>query len=151
MNPSRSLAAAVLAFAFAGAAGAEGVSVTDPWARSTVPGQKVAGVFMELKSDRDSALVAATSPDAATVEIHSTSMDGGVMRMRAVDRIDLPAGKSVKLQPGGYHVMLIDIRRQLKPGETVQLSLSFEGRDRTLERVEVKATVREGRGAGHPR
>ena len=79
---------------------------------------------------------------AGVVEIHEMAMDGNVMKMRAVPGIDLPAGKTVDLKPGGYHVMLMDLKRELKAGETVPVTLVIEGADKKRETVEVKATVR---------
>ena len=83
-----------------------------------------------------------SSPVAGVVEIHEMSMDGNVMRMRAVSGIDLPAGKSVDLKPGGFHVMLMDLKQVLKAGETVPLTLVIEGAGQTRETLQVKATVR---------
>ena len=74
------------------------VAVTDAWVRGTVTGQKVTGAFMQLKSPTDTALVAVTSPVAKVVEIHEMKQDGGMMKMRAVDKVALPAGKSGRAQ-----------------------------------------------------
>ncbi len=71
------------------------VTIADAWVRGTVPGQKATGAFMQITSPTDAALVAAASPVAKTVEIHEMKMDGGMMRMRAVQQIPLPAGKPV--------------------------------------------------------
>src|SRR5260221_6272320 len=79
---------------------------TDAWVRGTVPGQKGTGAFMQLKSPADMTLVGVASPAAKVAEIHEMAKDGNVMRMRAVDKLALPAGKSVDLKPGGYHLML---------------------------------------------
>jgi VCBS repeat-containing protein len=76
------------------------------------------------------------------VEIHEMAMDGNVMRMRAVPALELPAGKAVELKPGGYHVMLMDLKQQLKAGETVNVSLVVERAGGQRETVEVKAPVR---------
>ena len=152
MNPSslkswrRGLFALLLA---AGAAlAAEPVTVTDPWVRATAPGQKVAGAYMELKSPAGGALVSAASPVAGVVELHTMKMEEGVMKMRAVPRIELPSGQAVKLAPGGYHVMLLDLKQQLKPGDTVPITLTLEGRDKAKSSLEVKAQVREVKAGG---
>ena len=79
---------------------------------------------------------------AGVVEIHEMAMEGNVMKMRAVPGIELPAGKTVDLKPGGYHVMLMDLKQQLKDGETVPITLVIEGKDKKRETVEVKAPVR---------
>ena len=125
------------------------VRVSDPWVRATVAQQKVSGAFMQLSASRDTRLVEVRSPVAGTVELHEMSMDGGIMRMRAIAGIDLPAGRAVELKPGGYHVMLLDLKQQLKEGETVLLTLVLEGKDRKRETLEVKATVRPLNTAAH--
>jgi hypothetical protein len=81
---------------------------------------------MQLKSAADTALVSASSPVAGVVEIHEMKMDGGVMKMSAVKSLAVPAGKGVELKPGGYHVMLMDLKQPLKEGETVPVTLNFE-------------------------
>ncbi len=144
---SRFAVAGVLLACLAGAAHAQ-VTVSEPWARATVATQKASGAFMTLTASRDSRLVEARSPVAGTVEIHEMTLQDNVMRMRAIDGLALPAGKAVKLEPGGYHVMLMDLKQQLKAGETVPLTLVFEGPDKTRETVEVKAAVRALAG-GH--
>ena len=118
------------------------VAVADPWVRGTVAGQKATGVFMQLKSAGDAALVGATSPVAKIVEIHEMKMEGGVMKMSAVDRLPLPAGKPVDLKPGGYHVMLMDLTQPLKEGESVPVTLTIEDKAGRKTTVEVKAAVK---------
>lgn len=117
------------------------VQVGDPWARATVPGQPASGVFMELKSDADTRLVAAESTVAEHVEIHEMAMQDNVMRMRQIPALDLPAGKSVILAPGGHHIMLIGLERQLKEGEHIALTLVFE-REGKRESQKVEVPVR---------
>lgn len=121
---------------------AEKVTAGNAWARATAPGQKAAGVYMELVSAADAVLVGVETPVAARAELHIMSMDGGVMRMRAVDQIELPARKTVKLAPGGLHVMLIDIRQPLKAGDKVPLVLKVRGADAALAPIKVEAEVR---------
>jgi hypothetical protein len=118
------------------------VTVTDAWVRGTVPGQSATGAFMSLQSPSDAALVAAASPAAKIVEVHEMSMDKGVMRMRAVEKLPLPAGKTVDLKPGGYHVMLMDLTRALKEGDTIPVTLTFVDKDGRKTTQEVKAAVR---------
>jgi len=98
---------------------------------------------MVLKSGAGAVLVGAESPAAAIVEVHEMRMDGNVMRMRAIPRLELPAGRTVELKPGGYHVMLVDLKRPLKNGDSVPLRLKIEGKDKSVATVEVKADVRE--------
>ena len=118
------------------------VQVSEPWVRATVPQQKVSGAFMQLSSPKDMRLVDIRSPVAGAVAIHEMAMDKGIMRMRPVPGVDLPAGRTVELKPGGYHVMLMDLKRQLKEGESVPITLVLEGKDRKRETLEVKAAVR---------
>ena len=116
--------------------------------RGTVTGQKATGAFMQLKSPADSALVGASSPVAKVVEVHEMKMEGGMMKMNAVDRLALPAGKAVDLKPGGYHVMLMDLVAPLKEGDMVPLQLTFEDKSGQKQTVEVKALVKPLTAAG---
>ena len=118
-------------------------TVAEPWIRGTVPQQKATGMFASITSAKGGRLVSASSPVAGVVEIHEMAMEGNLMKMRALPSgLDLPAGKAVALKPGGYHVMLMDLKQQLKPGETVPVTLVFEAADKTRETVEVKAPVK---------
>ena len=117
------------------------VEISHAWARATVPGQKVAGVYLELHAWRDARLVGVRSPQAKSAEIHSMKNDGGVMRMRKLDGLDLPAGKITRLEPGGEHIMLLDIERPLEPGDKVPLTLMIEHRGKKSA-VSVEAQVR---------
>lgn len=118
------------------------VTVADAWVRGTVTGQRATGAFMTLTATGDAALVAAASPVAKIVEIHEMAMEGGVAKMRAVPRVDLPAGKPVALKPGGYHVMLMALQQPLKEGEAVSIALTFESRDGKRTTAEIAARVR---------
>lgn len=137
----RLLTASILSFFLAGAACAQ-VAVSDPWVRATVAAQSASGAFMTLTAARGARLVAARSPVAGVVEIHSMTLQDNVMRMRAIDALDLPAGKAVKLEPGGYHVMLMQLERPLKSGDTVPLELVIENADQSRETLQVDARVR---------
>ena len=127
-------------------------TVKDPWVRSTVPQQMATGMFGQITSVKGGKLVSASSPVAGVVEVHEMAMDGNVMKMRAVPALDLPAGKAVELKPGGYHVMLMDLKRSLKAGDVVPVTLVVEGADKKRETLEVKAQVRAlGSPAGEPK
>jgi copper(I)-binding protein len=126
----------------AGAAASAQTTIKEPWVRGTVAQQKASGAFMQITSANGGKLVSASSPVAGLVEVHEMAMDGNVMKMRAVPALDLPAGRTVELKPGGYHVMLMDLKQQLKPGEAVPLTLVVEGRDGKRETIEVKAPVK---------
>ena len=135
-----------LAFAFAlsvalPAVAAE-VTVTEAWVRGTVAGQRATGAFMTLTARADMALVGASSPVAKVVEVHEMALDGGVMKMRAVSRIDLPAGKPVALKPGGYHVMLMALQAPVAEGTKVPIALEFEARGGQRTIVTIEAPVR---------
>jgi copper(I)-binding protein len=131
----------------AAAARAAGVEVTGAWARATMPGQKVAGVYMEIRSDRAARLVGVESAAAGSAEVHEMRNDGGVMRMRHVEALDLPAGRTVKLAPGGFHVMLFELGQPLKPGDKVRLTLKVD-RGGKREDVQVVAVVKPASAAG---
>lgn len=117
------------------------VEVSGAWVRATVPGQMGTGAFMTLTSRDGARIVGAASPVAGIVEIHEMKMEGGVMRMRAIDAIELPAGQPVEFKPGGYHVMLLDLKRPLTAGEKVPLSLQIETRERKIVTMPVEADV----------
>ncbi|MCK6408943.1 copper chaperone PCu(A)C [Thauera sp.] len=140
----RFLAAPLLAaiLALGSAPAMADVAVSEAWVRATVPAQKATGAFMQLKSDADARLLSATSPVAGVVEIHEMVMDGAVMKMNAVPGLDLPAGRTVELAPGGYHVMLMDLKQQVKEGDEVPLTLTVENKDGSRATLEVKAAAR---------
>lgn len=118
------------------------VSITDPWVRGTVPQQTATGAFMHIKSSQAARLVGVSSPHAASVELHEMVMEKDVMKMREVSSIDLPAGATVALQPGGYHIMLMGLKKQAKDGQSVDLVLDIEGPDKKRSKVKVKAMVK---------
>ena len=122
---------------------AQEVTIKEPWVRGTVRGQKTTGAFMHLTATEAATLVSVESPVAGTVQIHEMKMENDVMKMRAIPRLDLPAGKAIELKPGGYHVMLMDLKQPLKKGEAVPISLRFEAKDKTFKTIEIKAQVRE--------
>jgi copper(I)-binding protein len=134
-------ALAALAGLFSLSAFAE-VSVAEPWVRATVPAQKATGAFMRLKSDADARLVSAASPVAGVVEIHEMVMDKDVMKMSPVPALELPAGQAVELKPGGYHVMLLDLKAQVKEGDQVPLTLVIENKDGSRQTLELTAPAR---------
>ncbi len=126
------------------------VTVKDPWVRGTVAQQSATGLFAQITSAQGGKLVGGSSPVAGVVEIHEMKMDGTTMQMRAIPALELPAGKPVELKPGGYHVMLMDLKQPLKAGDTVTVSLVVEGAGGKRETVPVKAVVRtmQGMAAG---
>ena len=141
-TPLATLAVALLSLS-SGLAAAADIEIKAPWVRGTVAGQKVTGAFMEVSSKSGVTLVGVSSPVAGTAEIHEMKMDGEMMKMRATPRLDVPAGKPLSLAPGGYHVMLMNLKQQLKSGESVPLVLQVEGKDKKVESVEITAEVRD--------
>ncbi|WHZ10186.1 MAG: Copper metallochaperone PCu(A)C, inserts Cu(I) into cytochrome oxidase subunit II [Burkholderiaceae bacterium] len=125
MRFSTMFRSAAFALALVGAAAsAQTVTLQGAWVRASVPGQKTTGAFMKITSQEDLRLVGASTPAAAMAELHEMKMDGDVMRMRAVEGgLELPAGKPVALTPGGYHLMLMDLKAPLPVGSTVSLTL----------------------------
>ena len=102
------------------------VEITDAWVRATVQGQKATGAFMSLTAKKATRLVGIKTDAAAVAEVHEMSMDKDVMRMRPIPALDLPAGKTVMLKPGSYHVMLMNLKEPLPLDSHVQLTLLFE-------------------------
>ena len=132
------IAAALLA----GTAYAQTVDVKDAWVRTSVPGQKATGAFMKLTAKDGAKLVAASSPVAGVTEVHEMKMEGDVMKMKAVaGGLDLPAGKTVELKPGGYHVMLMDLKAALPKDSTIPLTLVFKDAKGVESRLEQKLPV----------
>jgi hypothetical protein len=120
---------------------AANISVSGAWARATMPGQPVSGAYMQLQSDTDARLLGVSSPAVPRVEIHEMKMDDGVMRMREVKAIELPKGKTVSLQPGGFHIMLMNLPQPIAAGDIIPLTLVVEA-DGKRQTVEVKAEAR---------
>ncbi|MFY9476643.1 MAG: copper chaperone PCu(A)C [Aquabacterium sp.] len=125
------------------------VDVQGAWVRATVPGQSGTGGFMSLRSPTAALqLVGFSTPVAGTAELHEMTMDGNVMRMRPVDGLDLPAGQTVELKPGGHHLMLMALKRPLTAGSTVPLVLRFKTPDGKLLEQKVAVPVRSAAPAG---
>jgi copper(I)-binding protein len=129
------------------------VEVKNAWARTSVQGQKATGAFMTLTAKADTRLVAVSTPVAGVAEVHEMKMDGDVMRMRALPSgLELPAGKPVALSPGGYHVMLMDLKAALPKDSTIPLTLVFKDAKGVESKLDVKlpvATTGPGGMAAH--
>jgi len=138
----KTVAAATLAVLSFSAAAQNTVTVTEPWVRATVAQQKATGAFMQITAPKAMRLVEVRSAVAGVAEIHEMSMNDNMMRMRQVKELALPAGKAVELKPGGYHVMLLDLKGQVKAGDKVPLTLVLEGEDKKRETIEVNAVAR---------
>ena len=125
----------------AGAVFAQTVEVKDAWVRAAVPGQSGTGAFMNITAKDGAKLVGVSSPVAGVAEVHEMKMDNDVMRMRAIPALDLPAGKTVALKPGGYHVMLMELKQALPQGSTVPLTLILRDAKGQESKVELKLPV----------
>ncbi len=141
MTAYRLITSAWLAAAIALPALAQ-TSVKDAWVRGTVAEQKATGAFMQLISTQGGRLISVSSPAAGVVEIHQMKMEGSTMKMGAVSALNLPAGQVVELKPGGYHVMMMDLKAPLKAGDSVALTLLVEGKDGKKETIAVNAPVK---------
>ncbi|EYC52710.1 hypothetical protein AZ34_17655 [Hylemonella gracilis str. Niagara R] len=145
----------LFAFTAAGALQAQTVDVKDAWARATVQGQKASGAFMKLTAKQATRLVSVSSPVAGIVEVHEMKMEGDVMKMRAITGLDLPPGQTVELKPGGYHVMLLDLKTALRADQTIPVTLLFknaqgqESRQELLVPVRAMGAAQGGHQGGH--
>lgn len=117
------------------------VKVEGAWARASVQGQKGTGAFMRLTAQDGARLVRAESPAAGVTEVHEMKMEGDVMKMRAVPSLELPAGKTVELKPGGYHVMLLDLKAPLAKDSNVPLTLVFQDAKGVESKLELTLPV----------
>src|SRR5690606_23117379 len=145
--PMKKLLIATLLTITAGAWAQQGtVKIEDAWVRGTVAAQKATGAFMRLTSRANARLVSASSPAAGVAEIHEMSMENDVMKMRHVPGVDLAAGRTLDLKPGGYHVMLMDRKQPLKGGESISITLVFEdaANARFTQEIQVPVTALGG-------
>jgi copper(I)-binding protein len=134
-------AAAMLA-GLAHAQGAAPAQIEGAWARASVTGQKASGAFMRITAGEPLQLLRAETPAAGHAEVHEMAMDGHVMKMRALPRLDLPAGKTVELQPGGYHIMLMDLKAPLAKDTQLPLTLVFQDAQGKERRMELQLPVK---------
>lgn len=149
---SRSLVSRTLGVALLAGVSLSAVAQTrveDPWVRPTVAGQPSSGAFMRITADTDSTLLSVTSPVAKDVQIHEMSMTNDVMRMGPVDAVPLPAGKTVALDPDGYHVMLMGLNGQIKEGDQVPLTLTVKNAKGETEVLNVSAPARAAMDMSH--
>lgn len=124
------------------------LKIGHPYARATVPGQTAGGAFLSIENKgADDRLVAVRAAVANTVEMHTMTMDGNVMKMRAVDAIAVPSGKKVELKPGGLHIMFTGLKAPLGEGDSFPMTLRFEKGGEVT--VTVKVEPAGGAAAGH--
>ena len=134
--PRRSCLAVVLLAALAVHAQPAPVAVQGAWARTVLPGQAASAAYMTFSAREPLTLLGAQSTAAGIIEIHQMKMEGDVMKMRAVDTLDLPVGQPVELKPGGYHFMLMDLKAPFRAGSQVPMTLQFRdarGKPRELK------------------
>ncbi len=142
MKFSTLITAVALATSSLSAFAHDAVEVQNAWARATVKGQMATGAFMTLTADAGARLVGASSPVAGVARVHEMKMEGGVMKMAEVKGgLDLPAGKAVELKPGGFHIMLMDLKAPLEKGSTVPVTLIFKDAKGAEIKQEVKLPV----------
>lgn len=139
----------ILALAFAAQAQTAPVTVAGAWARASVQGQSGTGAYMTFTAREPLNLIGVVTPVAGVAEVHEMRMDGDVMRMRPLTELALAAGKPVELKPGGYHVMLTDLKTQLKPGTSVPLTLRFRNAQGVVSELKVSAPVRALASTAH--
>ncbi len=121
------------------------VSISDAWVRANAPGQKIGAAYMTLKSPQDSKMVYAEATTAAeSVEIHSMSMNNGVMKMRMLDELTLEANTPQKLTPGGFHLMLFGLKGPLKAGDEINLKLCFKDSNNKITHQNITLPVKAG-------
>lgn len=151
MNTTLSRSIAGLAALLAAGAAFAQTTIRDAWVRGMVAPQRATGAFMKITSAQGGKLVAVSTPAARVAEVHEMVMQGDVMAMRAIEALDLPAGKAVEFKPGGHHLMLMGIDQPLKAGETVSLTLTIEARDGKLETLQLSVPVKPlaAPAAGH--
>jgi copper(I)-binding protein len=132
-------------------AGESSVVASNGWVRAVPPGTRVSAAYLELKNNgsKDDRLISASSPLAGVVELHNVRSDAGVISMYPVEGIPLPAGGGVELKPGSYHIMLIDLQHQPKPGDTVEVVLQFEQAGSLVLDLPVNASPAGGMGHHH--
>ena len=135
------LPALLLATLLASPAWSANVTVENAWIREPAPGQVVVGGYLDITSQEDASLVKADSAVAGMLQLHEMTMKDGVMQMRQIDKIDLPKGKTVKLGPGGLHLMFMDLKQPLKAGDKVPLTLKIQTGAK-VENLAVTAEVR---------
>ena len=117
------------------------ITISDAWVRATNPGQEVGAAYMTLLSREDLTLVSVESSVTNSVEIHNMTMENGVMKMRMLENLTLKTGEPFKLAPGGFHLMLFDLKIPLSVGEQVQFTLHFKSNTKTKKSVEYQQTI----------
>ena len=126
-----------------------GVSVSEPWARATAPGQDSGSIQFSITSKKEAKLISIASPVAGAAEIHGMTHEDGKMKMRTVESIFLPAGKKIDLEKSGLHAMLLGLKQPLKAGDSVPLTLTVEFADNHKATFDAKAEIKPQGAMGH--
>jgi len=149
MNSISRIFCLLFAMVLTGGVQAQTVEVKNPWARATVQGQKATGAFMQITAPAATTLIGVSTPVAGVAEIHEMKMDGDVMRMRPLPKgLELPAGKAVQLKPGGYHLMLMDLKLPLQKDTTIPLTLTLRDSKGVQSTQELRVPVLSAAPAG---
>lgn len=153
---SQWLAASALSLFSVSAFAQPSVHISEPWARATVQGQQAGGAFLTLQSQHADVLLSVSSPASARMEIHEMRLENDVMRMREIPQLALPAGQTVELKPGGYHLMFQGLHQALQAGSEVEVTLTFEKAGKQRVRFPVRPLTggqhshhHGGHGGGH--
>jgi hypothetical protein len=138
---SRFFLTLTLAISSAVAIAKDNVSIENAWVRPTTPGQDVGAAYMTFNSQQDVTLISVSSDATTSVEIHSMSMQNGVMKMRMLESLAIKAGKPYKLEPGGFHLMLFDLKKPLTAGQHVNFELTFRTGNTEFKQL-IKAPIK---------
>ena len=127
-----------------------GITVESAWARASATVMRPAAAYLTIhNSGAADTLVSAASPAARMVQIHRTSMEGGIVKMKQVTPLRIPPGGMIRMEPGGYHVMLMGLKRTLEPGRQISITLNFEKAGAITVKVPVKPMDGGRHGGGH--
>ena len=149
MNSTSRIFCLLFAMVLTGGVQAQTVEVKNAWARATVQGQKATGAFMQITAPAATTLIGVSTPVAGVAEVHEMKMDGDVMRMRPLPKgLELPAGKAVQLKPGGYHLMLMDLKLPLQKDTTIPLTLTLRDSKGVQSTQELRVPVLSAAPAG---
>jgi len=132
----------IILILFSGLAHAD-VNISNAWVRANAPGQSVGAAYMTLTSSKDSTLIYVESQSAGSVQIHSMTMNNGVMKMRMLEALDLKAGQPYKLAPGGFHLMLFDLKKPLKAGDKATFTLCFKDKAGKITHQNVTLDIKQ--------
>jgi copper(I)-binding protein len=143
------LGAGLMLFSTAAALAQSGdIEIKNAWARATPGGAQTAAAYVTIEAPSGDRLTGVSTPAAQKADIHSMTMDNGVMKMRQLDGLDLPAGKEVTLKPGGYHIMLTGLAKPLEAGQSFPLTLNFAKAGAQQVTVSVQKVGAMGPGGG---